>query len=83
MAQDLQLTHCDACDEKYSSMILDSNDFSNSRIIENTHSEKQLNDDIFSNRQALSDYIDQDIYFYDLYITYNNFHQDIPTRQAI
>ncbi|KFC19427.1 hypothetical protein [Chryseobacterium sp. FH1] len=26
---------------------------------------------------------DQDVYFYDLYLTYNNFHQDIPTRQAI
>lgn len=35
------------------------------------------------NHKALNDYVDQDIYFYDLYITYNNFHQDIPTRQAI
>jgi hypothetical protein len=26
---------------------------------------------------------EHDIYFYDLYITYNNFHQDIPVRQAI
>lgn len=35
------------------------------------------------NRKVLIEYVDQDIYFYDLYITYNNFHQDIPTRQAI
>jgi hypothetical protein len=41
------------------------------------------NPNIYSNKKALIDYIDQDIYFYDLYITYNNFHQDIPTRQAI
>lgn len=34
-------------------------------------------------RKALTEYVNQDIYFYDLYITYNNFHQDIPTRQAI
>lgn len=34
-------------------------------------------------KKTLNEYVDQDIYFYDLYITYNNFHQDIPTRQAI
>lgn len=34
-------------------------------------------------KKALTEYVNQDIYFYDLYITYNNFHQDIPTRQAI
>ena len=30
-----------------------------------------------------NDYTDQDIYFYDLYITYNNVHQDLPRRMAI
>ncbi|MBV6879018.1 hypothetical protein NG800_003010 [Epilithonimonas ginsengisoli] len=35
------------------------------------------------NKKTLTEYVDQDIYFYDLYITYNNFHQDLPTRQAI
>ncbi len=35
------------------------------------------------NRKKVKEYIDQDIYFYDLYITYNNFHQDIPARKAI
>ena len=34
-------------------------------------------------KNEIVDYIDQDIYFYDLYITYNNFHQDIPTKKAI
>lgn len=36
-----------------------------------------------ASRKAISEFIDQDIYFYDLYITAHNYHQDIPTRQAI
>jgi hypothetical protein len=42
-----------------------------------------LSPNINTNKKALNEYIDQDIYFYDLYITYNNVHQDIPTRQVI
>lgn len=42
-----------------------------------------LSPNINRNKKALNEYVDQDIYFYDLYITYNNVHQDIPTRQAI
>jgi len=33
-----------------------------------------------TDKQALKEYIDEDIYFYDLYITYHNFHQDVPTK---
>lgn len=33
--------------------------------------------------KSLNEYTDEDIYFYDLYITYNNFHNDVPARQAI
>ena len=33
--------------------------------------------------KAISEFINEDIYFYDLYITYNNFHQDLPMNQAI
>lgn len=38
---------------------------------------------IFSYKSELKEYIQNDNYFYDLYIAYHNFHQDIPTRQAI
>lgn len=42
-------------------------------LISNTHmSDKTVNE-----------YTEEDIYFYDLYITYNNFHNDVPARQAI
>jgi hypothetical protein len=34
-------------------------------------------------RKIISEFIDQDIYFYDLYITSQNYHQDAATRQAI
>lgn len=34
----------------------------------------------YADKQALKKYIDEDIYFYDLYITYHNFHQDIPNE---
>lgn len=33
-----------------------------------------------ADKQALKAYIDEDIYFYDLYITYHNFHQDAPAK---
>lgn len=36
-----------------------------------------------TNKQMPTDDTDHDIYFYDLYITYNNFHQDLPARKAI
>lgn len=36
-----------------------------------------------ASKKAISEFIDQDIYFYDLYITSHNYHQDIPARQAI
>ena len=38
---------------------------------------------LHTQKKTIKEYIDQDIYFYDLYITSNNFHQDIPARQAI
>lgn len=38
---------------------------------------------IFSDKKKISEYIDQDIYFYDLYITCQNFYQDNSTRKAI
>ncbi len=33
-------------------------------------------------KQAFKDYIDEDIYFYDLYITYHNFHQDTLVKDV-
>lgn len=36
-----------------------------------------------ASRKVISEFIDQDIYFYDLYITSHNYHQDIAARQAI
>lgn len=39
--------------------------------------------DIKAFKKAKDENTDIDVYFYDLYLTYNNFHQDIPTRQAI
>lgn len=42
-----------------------------------------LTPNLNTQKKAIKEYIDQDIYFYDLYITSNNFHQDIPARQAI
>jgi len=36
-----------------------------------------------ASKKDIREYINQDIYFYDLYITSNNFHQDLPTRKAI
>ncbi|WDF46280.1 hypothetical protein PQ459_15380 [Chryseobacterium sp. KACC 21268] len=42
-----------------------------------------LSANLKTNKKVLNEYVDQDIYFYDLYITYNNIHQDLPARQAI
>ncbi|TDX86814.1 hypothetical protein [Epilithonimonas xixisoli] len=38
---------------------------------------------IFTDKKKISEYIDQDIYFYDLYITCQNFYQDFSTRKVI
>ncbi|UQB69147.1 hypothetical protein [Epilithonimonas zeae] len=35
---------------------------------------------VYADKEALKKYINEDIYFYDLYITYHNFHQDVPTK---
>jgi len=42
--------------------------------------QKYFYTETYADKQTLKEYIDDDIYFYDLYITYHNFHQDVPTK---
>ena len=75
MAIELHLKQNDALKGYLPSALLISKEFNQPHL-----AQKYFYTGAQEDKQALKAYIDEDIYFYDLYITYHNFHQDVPTK---